>query len=233
MTQTATDQIYEYWRSIMRGGGIPDRADMNPANIAAHLLPKIFVLQLDKSDRDDRIGFFPARPEVTFRLAGTELVDTHTRDLTGTSFRRIFAARCRERIDLELDRVFSRQEIRVFKTRVQSKFAIIDVETILLPMTNGEEGCTRVLGCQRLLVDNVKTLVWHGTHPVSDHELLSVSGREWRPERPENIIGDPRLQPPAYEVPVLEFSRRARRPEGRVVGHLVVIEGGAGQRENV
>jgi hypothetical protein len=53
--------------------------------------------------------------------------------------------------------------------------------------------------------------------------LTTVENRLWRKGK---VVGDPRLQPPAYEVPVLEFSRRARRPEGRTVGHLVVIEGG-------
>jgi hypothetical protein len=231
MTQSATDQIYEYWRSIMRDGGIPDRSGMNPMDVGS-LLPKIFMLQLEKPGRDDRIGFSPSMPEITFRLAGTELDDTHMRDLVRTPFRNIFAAKNREWVDQETMRVFADREIKVFHSRIQSKFAIVDVETILLPMSNGEEGCTRALGCQRLMVDNLKTLWWRGSYQVSDHALMSVSERLWREERPANVIGDPRLQPPAYEVPVFELSRRARRPEGRMVGHLVVIEGGAGQREN-
>jgi hypothetical protein len=59
--------------------------------------------------------------------------------------------------------------------------------------------------------------------------IESVENRLWKAGK---VIGDPRLQPPVYEVPVLEFSRRGRRPEGRAVGHLIVIEGGASQRED-
>lgn len=218
-TATATEQLYDYWRSLLRGDDIPCRVDVNPVDMKS-ILPQVFILQ--REDIDEQKLMAAAHRDVTFRLAGTDLCDTHMRDLGKTSFREIFAAKDRERVDEELARVFDHEEIRIFRTRIRSEFAFVEVETIVLPIRNGDGECSRALGCQTLLTDK-RSLWWKGSHPISGHMIVSVEDRRWRKGR---IIGDPRLQPPAYEVPVLEFSRRGRRPEGRTVGHLVVIDGG-------
>jgi hypothetical protein len=226
MITSATDQLFEYWRSLVRADGIPHRVDVNPAQMKS-ILPHVFILQQDEPG--DTLPSLKAPPRgATFRLAGTDLCDTHMRDLGKTSFREIFVAKDRPLVDEELARVFEHEEIKIFRTRIRSEFAFVEAETLVLPLRSGGGQCNRALGCQTLLTD-LRSLWWKGSHPVSGHMLLSVENRPWRTG---NVIGDPRLQPPAHEVPVLEFSRRGRRPEGRTVGHLVVIEGGAAQREN-
>lgn len=218
---TATEQLYDYWRSLLRGDDIPYRSDVNPADMKS-FLPQVFILQREnKAGHEPRLMAAPHK-EVTFRLAGTDLCDTHMRDLGKTSFREIFAAKDRAQVDEELVRVFDHEEIKIFRTRIRSEFAFVEVETIVLPIRNGDGECSRALGCQTLLTDK-RSLWWKGSHPVSGHMIVSVDDRLWRKGK---VVGDPRLQPPAYEVPVLEFNRRGRRPEGRTVGHLVVIEGG-------
>lgn len=218
---TATEQLYDYWRSLLRGDDIPYRSDVNPADMKS-FLPQVFILQReDKAGHEPRLTAAPHK-EVTFRLAGTDLCDTHMRDLGKTPFREIFAAKDRAQVDEELTRVFDHEEIKIFRTRIRSEFAFVEVETIVLPIRNGDGECSRALGCQTLLTDR-RSLWWKGSHPVSGHMIVSVDDRRWRKG---NLVGDPRLQPPAYEVPVLEFCRRGRRPEGRTVGHLTVIEGG-------
>lgn len=221
MTQSATDQIVEYWRSLMVGDRIPRRADVNPAHIKK-ILPNVFFLQLDERAVSRPSVFGQLERDVSFRLVGSDICDLHTRELTGTSFRELVSPRDRPRIDEELLRVFSHLEAKSLTTRIRSEFAIVDVRTVILPLSNGEEGVTRALGCQTVLVDG--RLWWKGSHPISSHQLIAVENIPWRTGK---VLGDPRLQPPAHEVPVFELSRRARRPEGRMVGHLTVIEGGA------
>jgi hypothetical protein len=220
MTTSATDQLYDYWRSLLRGDSIPHRVDVNPRDMSA-FLPQVFILQRHEIDEQEP-RLKATHQDVSFRLAGTDLCDTHMRDLRNTPFREIFAAKDRPQVDEELARVFDHEEIKIFRTRIRSEFAFVEAETIVLPIRNGDGQCSRVLGCQTLLTDK-RSLWWKGSHPVSGHMLTTVENRLWRKGK---VVGDPRLQPPAYEVPVLEFSRRARRPEGRTVGHLVVIEGG-------
>jgi len=221
MTKTPADQLFDYWRSLTVEDRIPSRADINPAAIKS-LLPNVFILQLDErpSPQTRRIGG-PDR-DVTFRLVGSDICDLHTRELTNTSFRHLISPRDRQAVQTELLKVFSNEEAKTLTTRVRSEFAIIDIGTIVLPLSNGDEGCTRALGFQATVSGG--HLWWKGAHPISSHELVSVDTLAWRSG---NVIGDPRLQPPAYEVPVFELSRRGRRPEGRMVGHLTVIEGGA------
>lgn len=221
MTQSATDQIFEYWRSLTVDGRIPDRADINPSNIKS-ILPHVFILQLEEHSVSRPAVFGQLERDMVFRLAGSEICDLHTRELTKTSFKDLITPKDRQPVLAEMFRVFTHQEVKRLTTRVRSDYAIVDVETIVMPLSNGEEGVTRALGCLTPATEG--RLWWKGDYPITSHELISSENIEWRPS---NVIGDPRLQPPAHEVPVFELSRRAKRPEGRMVGHLTVIEGGA------
>jgi hypothetical protein len=226
MTPSATDQLYGYWRSLLRGDDIPHRVDVNPADMRT-ILPQVFILQREEVD-EQAPRLKASHRDVTFRLAGTDLCDTHMKDLSKTSFREMFVAKDRPQVDEELARIFEHEEIKIFRTRIRSEFAFVEVETIVLPIRNGDGECSRAVGCQTLITDK-RSLWWKGSHSVSDHMIESVENRLWKAGK---VVGDPRLQPPAYEVPVLEFSRRGRRPEGRAVRHLVVIDGGASQHED-
>lgn len=221
MTISATDQIFQYWLSLSLNGRVPNRVDVNPANIVK-ILPSVFILQLDErpSARPSVLGNMDR--EVVFRLVGGDICDLHTRELTGTPFKDLIAPKDRATAMSDIMRVFSNDEVKRITTRVRSDFAIIDVQSIVMPLCNGEEGTTRALGCQIPMADGC--LWWKGSHAISAHQLISIETIEWRTG---NVLADPRLQPPAFEVPVLEFSRRARRPEGRMVRHLTVIDGGA------
>jgi Uncharacterized protein conserved in bacteria len=222
MRTSATDQIFQYWQSLRRGDDIPRRLDVNPMDLKA-ILPKVFFLEQEPKDDTNTADFVSRQRAVTFRLAGTDLCDTHMRELTRTAFRDIFITKDRPVIDNELKRVFEYREVKLLRTQVKSEFAFVEIETVVMPLIN-HGVCDRILGCQSFVTDR-RSLWWKGSYPISGHSLLSV---ETISKGPSNVIGDPRLQPPAYEVPVLEFSRRNRRPDGRSVGHLVVIDGGAG-----
>ena len=220
MTQSVTDRMFDYWRSLMRDGRVPSRIDVNPSHIKS-ILPSVFILEF--SERAERPPGFSDEKDITFRLVGSDICDLHMRNLAKTSVKDMFLPVDRTRAENELRRVFEHQEARILRSRVRSRFAIADMETIILPLENGEEGVTRAIGSQIPLLDR-NSLWWKGAHPVSAHEFISSENLAWRSA---NVIGDPRLQPPAYETPVFDITRRARRPEGRKVGHLIVIEGGS------
>ncbi|NTF17078.1 PAS domain-containing protein [Agrobacterium rubi] len=220
MTQSATDRIFEYWKSLTMDGRIPKRSDIKTEALQS-ILPYVFILQLEESVLEPSSSLPQQKPDITFRLTGTEICNLHTRELTRSAFKYIITPRDRAQVEAELRRVFTHHEVKRFTTRVRSAYAILDVQTIVMPLNNGPEGCTRAIGAQIPLTRD--HLWWKGEHSISSHELVATETMSWRAS---NVIGDPRLQPPAYEVPVFELSRRAKRPEGRMVGHLTVIEGG-------
>lgn len=212
MTQSATEQLFEYWKSRRRGNAIPDRVDMLPSEMDPKLLPKVFILELTS----DGI--------VSFRLAGTDLCFTHKRELARTKFRNLWSFPDLPIIDREISRVFREQIALQIDSEVTSQRGLGEFQTILLPLHHGAEGCTRVIGCQHS-TSVPASLWWRGEFDVSRHSVSKLTERAWKTSA---VIKDPRLQPPAYEAPVFEFSRRGRPPEdGRKVRHLTVIEGGA------
>ncbi|MEI7598992.1 MAG: PAS domain-containing protein [Aestuariivirga sp.] len=64
-------QLYDYWLSRAERGGLPTRADINPAHIP-RLLPFISLIDVDDALEFSRV-----------RLAGTRLRDVFDREITG------------------------------------------------------------------------------------------------------------------------------------------------------
>ena len=64
-------QLYDYWLSRTEGGGLPARADINPAHIP-RLLPFISLIDVNDALDQSRV-----------RLAGTRLRDVYDREITG------------------------------------------------------------------------------------------------------------------------------------------------------
>ena len=64
-------QLYDYWLSRTESGGLPTRADINPAHIP-RLLPFISLIDVDDALHQSRV-----------RLAGTRLRDVYDREITG------------------------------------------------------------------------------------------------------------------------------------------------------
>lgn len=64
-------QLYDYWLSRTEAGGLPTRADINPAHIP-RLLPFISLIDVGDDIETSRV-----------RLAGTRLRDVFDREITG------------------------------------------------------------------------------------------------------------------------------------------------------
>jgi hypothetical protein len=65
-------ELFDYWRSCAKDRGMPSRADINPAAIAA-LLPGISILDAGSGS------------QLIYRLAGTRLRDIFGQEVTGKS----------------------------------------------------------------------------------------------------------------------------------------------------
>lgn len=212
MTHSATDQLFEYWKSRTRFAAIPDRVDMVPSELDPKLLPHIFLLELNPDG------------SVLFRLAGTDICLVHNRELVRTKFRNLWSFTDLPLIDTELTRVFRDQLVVQIGSHITFQRGLCEFQTLILPLRHGSEGCTRAIGCMAPQSPPA-AMLWKGEYDVSRHSVLTITEKAWKASA---VIKDPRLQPPAHEVPVFELSRRGRPPEnGRKVGHLTVIEGGA------
>lgn len=210
MTQGATDRLYDYWKSKLQGDRIPDRSDMIMSEMT-DIIPQVMILE--RSARG-----------ASFRIAGGDVCTTHRAELKGTELRSMFAHVDREAVDVVIRKVFGSNAAFQIRSRIKSEWGYAEFKTILLPLRYGTEGTVRIVAAQEP-VSTPASLWWRGSYNVSLHTILDVDDVNWRGR--STVVRDPRLQPPAYEVPVFELSRRGRPPEGRKVGHLTVIEGGA------
>ena len=78
-------QLYDYWRALVRGKRLPARADVDPTAIAPSVLP--FVVLADVVDGGRRIHF---------RLVGTNMVAEWGQDFTGRHIDEIMHGSYRE-----------------------------------------------------------------------------------------------------------------------------------------
>jgi len=66
-------ELFDYWRACARGGRLPSRANISPAEIPA-LLPGVSILDAGKTPE-----------EIIYRVAGTRLREIFGREVTGKS----------------------------------------------------------------------------------------------------------------------------------------------------
>ena len=207
---SATETLFTHWKSLGDGRCVPPRARLSPAGISA-ILPQVFILEAD----GDAAG--------NFRLAGGNVCDLHMRELRGTRFKDLFAYTSRMKLESAMRRVLSGAAL-VMRTTVRSDMGFAELETALLPMRSGDGAPDRIVGCMAPTT-SAQSLSWVGSRPVSRHDIVEIVELEWRDG--SDVIVDERLNPSPLDASVLDFTRRGRAPEGRRVGHLVVLEGGA------
>lgn len=85
MQTTTARAIYAYWSRVRAGRDIPNRRDIEPADLRQHL-PDLFILE-------QSAGAGPS-----FRLAGTRLCSLFGRELRSAGLQRLFAPDVRERV---------------------------------------------------------------------------------------------------------------------------------------
>lgn len=131
-----------YWSRIRKGRDTPDQADIDPRAIK-RMLSHVFIL--DARDL--------ARP--SYRLAGTALCDRFGQELRGTGFYRHWEAQCRDTLALLLGQSLTdRQPLCVSAIGSTSQCGMVEMETVLAPLTYGAGAPRRFLGMVQFLNDS-------------------------------------------------------------------------------
>ena len=179
-----------YWSRLRAGRDIPDQSDINPRAIK-RMLSQVFILDA----RD------PARP--FYRLAGTKLCDRFGLELRGTSFCAHWEAQARDRLVLLLRQSLQmKQPVWLSALGVTSNSAMIEMETLLAPLTFGAGPPQRFFGITQFLGDSVQL----GGRPIA-YERLIDSKMVWEHE-PLDRPRDP---------PAPLFGRSTKAPHLRLV----------------
>lgn len=131
-----------YWSRIRREREIPDQCDIDPRAIK-RMLSQVFIL--DASDA--------ARP--TYRLAGTWLCDRFGFELKGTSFLANWDAQSRNTLLLLLKQsLATRQPACISSIGATTDCTMVEIETVIAPLSFGSDKPTRFLGMVQFLGDS-------------------------------------------------------------------------------
>jgi hypothetical protein len=129
-----------YWSRIRNGRATPDQADIDPRALK-RLLPFVFLL-------DARGGTF------TYRLAGTTLCERYGGELRGRDFLHPWDSDSRKRLTELLHRSLkARLPLCVTSVGATNDCRVIEIETVLMPVTFGATHPERFLGVAQVLTD--------------------------------------------------------------------------------
>jgi len=129
-----------YWSRIRNGRDTPDQADIDPKALK-RLLPFVFLL-------DGRGGSF------TYRLAGTTLCERYGGELRGRDFLQPWDPDSRKHLN-ELMRRALKMRLPLCLTSIGATddCRVVEIETVLLPITFGSDRPERFLGVAQVLSD--------------------------------------------------------------------------------
>ena|SRR5215469_7104327 len=131
-----------YWSRLRRGRDVPDQTDVDPRAIK-RMLSQIFILEASE----------PAR--ASYRLAGTWLCDRFGFELKGTSFLGTWEAQSRNQISLLMKQSLAmRHPVCISSIGSTADCVMVEIETILAPMSFGAGEPTRLIGMVQFLGDS-------------------------------------------------------------------------------
>jgi hypothetical protein len=130
-----------YWSRLRKGRDVPDQTDIDPRAIK-RMLPYVFIL-----DAED-----PARP--IYRLAGTALCERFGFELKGTGFLAHWEAQSGVALaSLFKQALALKQPVCLTSIGASVECGMVELETVLAPVTFGESGPTRFVGMIQILSD--------------------------------------------------------------------------------
>ncbi len=140
----AQEQSFDvgYWSRLRRGRVVPDQTDIDPRSLK-RLLSHVFILEA--SD--------PSRP--IYRLAGTSLCERFGNELRGTNFLAHWESQSRGALCLLLRQALNlKQPICISSVASAGEYGMVELETVLAPVTFGDGAPTRFLGMVQVLSDS-------------------------------------------------------------------------------
>lgn len=130
-----------YWSRLRRGRTLPDQTDVDPRAIK-RMLPYVFIL--DAADLD--------RP--LYRLAGTSLCERYGREMKGTNFLAHWESQSRTAISSLLRQsLHLKQPVCISSIATTAECGMVELETIIAPVTFGPGEPTRFVGMVQILSD--------------------------------------------------------------------------------
>lgn len=183
-----------YWSRMRRGRNAPDQSDIDPRAIK-RMLAHIFILEAKD----------PSRP--VYRLAGTNLCDRFGQELRWTSFLSLWEPRARDTLALLLGQsLAANAPVCLSGVGETARCTLMEMETVLAPMTFGSGAPQRFLGISQFLGDTSQL-----EGPIVLQRLKA--SKMIREEEPAHNDVDP---PPAPPV-LTNGDRPGRAPHLRLV----------------
>jgi hypothetical protein len=168
-----------YWSRLRRGRALPDQTDVDPRAIK-RMLPYVFIL--DAADLD--------RP--LYRLAGTSLCERYGRELKATNFLAHWESQSRAALTSLLRQSLRlKQPVCISSIAATSECGMVELETVIAPVSFGPGEPTRFLGLVQVMSD-ATPLVGR----VIAFERL-VTSQLVREGEPLGAFDDPPLPPPS------------------------------------
>jgi hypothetical protein len=130
-----------YWSRIRHGRVVPDQADVDP-KVLKRLLPFVFLLD--------------AKPDGSFiyRLAGTALCERYGGELRGRNFFGHWDADSRARLTALLVQALTQKlPACLISVGATEDCRMLETETVLMPLTFGDDAPRRFLGVAQVLTD--------------------------------------------------------------------------------
>jgi hypothetical protein len=163
-----------YWSRLRSGREAPDQTKIDPRAIK-RMLPHVFILEASDA----------AHP--TYRLAGTQLCDRFGFELKGTSFLAHWEAQSREALVPLLRKALgARQPVCMSAIGTTADCAMVEVETVLAPLTFGGGLPCRFIGIAQLLGDSSAL----NGHPIAFERLVGYQ-----------MVCEDEPRTPAFEPP--------------------------------
>jgi hypothetical protein len=183
-----------YWSRIRAGRDVPDQTDVDPRAIK-RMLSQLFILE--STD--------PAR--ASFRLAGTWLCDRFGFELRGTSFLGTWEAQSRSPlVSLLRQSLLAKQPVCVSSIGSSADNMMVEMETVLAPLSFGGAGPTRFMGMVQLVGDSAA----FAGRPIAFQRL--VGSKIVSEDEPIANL------PPPPSIPPADFGRgHPRAPHLRLV----------------
>jgi len=130
-----------YWSRLRAGRDVPDQADIDPRTIK-RILSHVFILEAS-----DIAG-------PLYRLAGTSHCDRYCAELKGTNFLARWEQNSRDSLSSLLHQaVQARQPLCISSLAGCETGSMVEVETLLAPLTFGSDTPTRFIGVSQILGD--------------------------------------------------------------------------------
>ena len=184
-----------YWSRLRRSRDVPDQTDIDPRAIK-RMLPYVFIL-----DAED-----PSRP--IYRLAGTALCERFGFELKGTGFLAHWEAQSGLALASLLKQALKlKQPVCLSSIGASADCGMVELETVLAPITFGTNGPTRFVGMIQIMSDASQLR----GRPIAFQRLAaSQLVREDEPLSVHDNLPPPPPPPPAQRI-------HARAPHLRLV----------------